>query len=156
MDSSSTHRGTDKDLFAALPGGKALIEWFGFCPSFHDATLDRVELARGDAILEIKAFRATSEIDARGYYVLDRHALVMFRMRGVTGLKLDGDAGSIISEVTIRRLLETPVPTEWHTCHGPIKGDIEIAFATSIGLYGFIYAKELEFELQPLTDLSIA
>jgi hypothetical protein len=45
----------------------------------------------------------------------------------------------------------------WRTfTPGPIKGDIEIAFGISIGLYGFIYAKGLEFELQPLTDLSIA
>jgi hypothetical protein len=103
MTQLSTYWATDKDLFASLPGGRTLIEWFGFCPTFHDATLERVELTSGKVSLVIRAFRMTTEIDAEGHYVLDRHVFVTLQMRGVTGLKLSGDAGSIVSELTIRQ-----------------------------------------------------
>jgi hypothetical protein len=68
-------------------------------------------------------------------------------MRGVTGLSLTGDAVSIISELTVRKLPATPDRSEWPTCDGPAEGDIEVAFCTSIGLTGSLYAKEVEFEL---------
>ena len=142
----------DNDLFASLPGGQAVIDWFGFCPDFHDGTLDRLELSGRDAVLTVKASRMTDKVDAEGYYVLDRHVLVTLRMRSVTGLKLDGDAGSIISVLLIRRMPETPDQSDWQTCGGPVQGDIEVAFDTAIGLYGSIFAKELEFALQPLTN----
>ncbi len=139
---------TDKALFASLPGGQAVIDWFGFCPSFHDATLESATIADGNASLTIRAFRMTDQTDEKGYFILDRHAQVVIHMRSVTGLSLTGDAVSIISELTVRRLPATPDRAEWQTCHGPEQGDIEVAFGTSIGLYGSIYAKEVEFELR--------
>ncbi len=66
------------------------------------------------------------------------------------------EAGSIISELMIRRLPLTPDRSEWQSCVGPEAGDIEIAFDTAIALYGAIYAKELEFELHPLPELQSA
>ena len=147
---------TDEKLFASLPGGQAIIDWFGFCPVFHDGPLERLELSNGNAALSIRTFRMTSEIDANGFFVLDRHALVTLRMRGVTGVRLDGDAGSIISELLIRRLQENPSRADWQSCAGPVTGDIEVTFGTAVGLCGSIFAKELEFELQPLVkDLAL-
>ena len=140
---------TDKALFAALPGGQAVIDWFGFCPSFHDATLDSAAIAGGNASLTLKAFRMTDRIDEKGYFILDRHAQVVIHMRRVTGLSLTGDTVSIISELTVRRLPATPDRSEWPTCEGPAAGDIEVAFGTSIGLTGSFYAKDVEFELFP-------
>ena len=149
MDMPSTDWATDESLVASLPGAGALIDWFGFRPHFHDATLEGLELSDGNATLSIRTFRMTSEIDAEGFYVLDRHALVRLRLLGVTGLKLEGDAGSIISELMIRRLPATPDRSNWRFCTGPTEGDIEVAFETAVGLYGVIYAKELAFELSP-------
>jgi hypothetical protein len=137
------------DIVASLPGGQALIDWFGFCPSFHDATLERLDVSGGNAVLAIRAFRMTSEVNAEGHFVLDRHALVTLRMLAVTGLKLAGDAGSIIFDLKIRRLSEAPDPSDWVTCAGPRVGDFEVSFDTSVGLYGTIYARELAFELEP-------
>jgi hypothetical protein len=77
-------------------------------------------------------------------------------MRGVSGVKLEGDAGSIISELMLRRVETDPTPSDWQTCTGPARGHIEIAFDTAVGLYGWVYAKELAFELQPLSDASSA
>lgn len=142
---------TDESLFASLPGGQTVIDWFGFCPDFHDGSLQELRLTEGDAVLSVRSFRMTSKIDADGFFVLDRHACVTLRMRGVTGVKLDGDAGSIISELVVRRLQKDAAKSEWSSCAGPVAGDIEIAFGTSIGLCGSIFAKELAFEIQPLS-----
>jgi hypothetical protein len=90
----------------------------------------------------------TSKIDRNGFFVLDRHAVVVLRMRGVTGLKLEGDAESVISELIIRRILTDAASEDWESCGGPVAGNIEIAIGTSVGLYGSIFARELEFEVQ--------
>ena len=140
---------TDENLFASLPGGQAIIDWFGFCPVFHDGTLERLELSNGNAALSIRTFRMTSETDANGFFVLDRHALVTLRMRGVTGVRLNGNAVSIVSELLIRRLQTDPLNDDWQSCAGPVTGNIEVTFGTAVGLYGSIFAKELAFELQP-------
>lgn len=139
----------DESLFASFPGGQAVIDWFGFCPGFHDASLERIEVAFGHAILTLRTFRTTSDVDAAGYFICDRHALVSLRMESVTGLKLEGDAGSIISELVIRRMHFEESPAAWRTCAGPQVGDIEIAFESAVGLFGTIYAKHLTFELHP-------
>ena len=152
MEMPSSDWTTDNDFFASLPGGQAVIDWFGFVPDFHDGTVDRLELSGRDALLAIKASIMTNKVDAKGYYVPDRHALVTLRIKSITGLKLEGDAGSVISELMIRRLPETPNRSDWQTCGSPVQGDIEIAFDTAIGLYGSIFGKQLEFVLQPLTN----
>lgn len=141
---------TDKQLFASLPGGQAIIDWFGFCPSFHDASLEKVELSAGAATLQIRTFRMNSETDAEGHHVLDRHALVTLRMSGVTGVKLEGEAGSIIGELAIRRVEAASTASDWPTCGGPEKGDIQVAFDTAVGLEGAVYAKGLAFSLEPV------
>jgi hypothetical protein len=156
MEMPSSEWTMDKDLFASLPGGQTVIDWYGFCPHFHDGILERLELSGGNAVLAIRAFRMANEVDAAGYFVQDRHAVVTLQMCGVTGVKLEGDAGSIISALVIRRLPYTPDPSVWETCGGPVAGDIEIAFDTAVGLYGMIYAKDLRFELHPLAEAPTA
>ena len=140
---------TGAELLGSLAGGREVLDWFGTCPSFHDCVLERLEIVQGDAVLAIRTFRMTEELDADGYYVLDRHALVLMHLTRVTGVRLEGDAGSIIGELTIRRVKSDPEPSEWTSCAGPTAGDIEVAFDTSVGLYGALFAKELALELRP-------
>lgn len=141
---------TDENLFASLPGGQAVIDWFGFCPVFHDGTLERLELSGGNAVLSIHTCRMPNRIEVNSFYITDRHASVTLHMRGVTGVKLEGNAGSIISELLIRRLQTNASGADWQSCAGPVAGNIEVMFDTAVGLYGSIFAKELAFELQPL------
>ncbi|AWN46647.1 hypothetical protein DK419_10245 [Methylobacterium terrae] len=152
IDDGHAWEPTDETLVASLSGGRALIDWFGCCPSFHDAILERVAIADGDASLALRAFRMTDQTDENGCFILDRHADVIIQMRCVTGLRLTGDAVSIISALTVRRLPATPDRSEWPTCDGPAAGDIEVAFGTSIGLTGSVYAKTVEFELTPAEE----
>jgi hypothetical protein len=134
---------TDPELFASLPGGAALIDWFGFVPTFHDATLEGLEMSDGATTLRLKAFRMTNEVDAEGYYVLDRHALVTISLSGVSGISLTGNASSIIFELRIRRL--SADASGWLSCGGPEAGDFEIDFTTNYGLYGQLFARDLAF-----------
>lgn len=102
------HGTTDKNLFAYLPGGQAVIDWFGFCPVFHDGTSERLELSGGNAVLSVRAHRMTTKIDANGFYILDRHVSVTLSIRNLMGVMLKGNAGPIISELLIRRLQTDP------------------------------------------------
>ena len=109
-----------------------MIDWFGFCPVFHDASLDRLELSDGNAVLSVRAHRMTNAIDESGFYIVDRMASVTMRMRGVTGVRVEGNARSIISELLINRLQTDPPRTDWQYCGGPVTGDIEVVFGTSL------------------------
>ena len=139
---------TDKDLFATLPGGAAVIEWFGFVPSFHDASLDNLEIAMGVAIVRLKAFRMTNEVDANSYFVLDRHTLVDLHFSDVSGVYLVGDAQSSISNLRVRRI--TGDLAGWETTVGPRAGDIQVSFDTNVGLYGSIFARSLSLSPKPI------
>ncbi|KQW86464.1 hypothetical protein [Brevundimonas sp. Root1279] len=149
MRTQPTPWGTDPNLFAALPGSDAIVGWFGFTPSFHDADLVELTLTKGDAIMRIAAFRMTDQVNEAGYFVLDRHAIVSLHMTKVTGVELNGDAHSILAGLVIRRL-EASVPKDrFGTCPGPEAGDYEIAFETSYGLWGALYARGLALSLEP-------
>ncbi|NYD92232.1 hypothetical protein [Sphingomonas melonis] len=138
---------TEPELFASLPGGAAIIDWFGFMPSFHDAHLADLTISNGTATIKIDAFRMTSEVDERGYFILDRHAQVTIAIGKVSGLLLRGDAQSIISQLGIRRIAEDRKIS--NTCVGPRAGDFEVSFDTSYGMEGTIFGEEVVLSLTP-------
>jgi|GEM_PF-1567265 len=129
-----------------LPGGAEVVDWFGFAPSFHDATLERLELANNTATLVLAAFRMTDKVDDQGFFVLDKHALITIVLRRVSGISLSGDAASIVSSLTI-----APVRSEsrWHSVPGPAIGDFQISWESSYGLEGALFAPELLLSVQP-------
>lgn len=129
-----------------LPGGAEVVDWFGFAPSFHDATLERLELANNSATLVLAAFRMTDKVDDRGFAVLDKHALITIALRRVSGISLSGDAASIVSSLTI-----APVRSEsrWRSVPGPAIGDFQISWESSYGLEGALFAPELLLSVQP-------
>jgi len=89
---SSTDWENHQTLFSSLTGGQTVIDWFGFCPRFHDASLERLEIVNGNILLAIHAFRMTDELDQRGRFICDRHAIVTLRMSGVSGIRLHSSA----------------------------------------------------------------
>ena len=148
MNLDGTFWSSDKALFAALPGGQTVIDWFGFVPSFHDAELDRLEVTRGAASMAVRAFRITGAVDAKGLFVRDKHALVTLHLSDVSGVHLRGDASSILSELGVRRVGDAP--TGFSTCGGPKVGDIEVSFEASYGLEGSIYARDVRLGCEPV------
>ncbi|WP_343610221.1 hypothetical protein [Novosphingobium sp.] len=144
----TSHWATDADTFMALDGAKEVVAWFGIIPSFHDATLGRLEIGQGTAIMSLETFRMTSEVDSQGFFVLDKHATVTLNAKGVTGLALTGEASATIARLIIRRVSAKPMG--WDNAVGPEVGDIEIGWESSWGMDGTIYAREVSLSLQPL------
>lgn len=72
-----------------LPGGAALIEWYGFIPSFHDGFVLSTRLASdGPGEIRIHTWRMTDRTDAKGAIILDKHAVVTFVLEDVFEVNL--------------------------------------------------------------------
>lgn len=138
---------TDEALFLALEGGKEVADWFGFVPSFHDATIKKLELSGSDGKLSLKAFRMTDMVDVAGYFILDRHAVIDVLFQDITGVVLKGDASAVIHDFGLRKV-ENPNGI-WETTAGPVTGDIEARWECSSGLEGALYARSVRFVLSP-------
>ena len=98
-----------------IPGAPDVVAWFGYWPSFHDAevlsiTLDRSSPSR----IVVDTRTRTNEVDARGYYVLDKHAIVTFVVEdflldqeGITNTQIDGfNHQNVLSGLTVTTTLE--------------------------------------------------
>jgi Immunity protein 50 len=98
-----------------IPGAGDVLGWFGYWPSFHDAevlsiTLDRSHPSR----IVVHTWNRTDEVDARGYFVLDKHAIVTFVLedflldrQGITNTQIDGfNAQNVVSSLTVRKTVE--------------------------------------------------
>ena len=98
-----------------IPGAADVVAWFGYWPSFHDAevlsiTLDRSESSR----IVVHTWNRTDEVGARGYYVVDKHAIVTFGLEdflldreGITNSQIDGfSKQNVLSSLTVRKTLE--------------------------------------------------
>lgn len=79
---------TDADFDA--PGWSDVVEWFGRAPRFHDAEVLSMDLRRWPepSTIRVHAFRMTPETDSRGYFVLDRHAVVTFELACITEFEM--------------------------------------------------------------------
>jgi hypothetical protein len=76
-----------------VENASALTSVFGEWPSFHDAEVVSMYLDRAGtdgAALEarIRVFRMTSDVDARGFYVLTHHTLVTLRFTDISLVQL--------------------------------------------------------------------
>lgn len=82
----------DAEYFDTLPGGADLRALFGgHVPSFHDGEVLSIAFDRNGPSCELKihAFGMTDEIDESGFFILENHVVVAFRIEGLTGMKLD-------------------------------------------------------------------
>ncbi len=77
----------------------------------------------------------TSQIDERGYYVLDKHIVVNFQMEEIQGLQLvDFSPQNLIFGLTLRE----------------IEGGFQIEMDPCYGLAGTISARKLSLEFEPV------
>ncbi|MCA0279536.1 MAG: immunity 50 family protein [Proteobacteria bacterium] len=121
---------------ADIPGTPELIQWFGSFPRFHDATILGIDLRTGEpSRLRIRAFRMTDEVDDKGYFVLDRHALVTVTIEGVTEVNLvDFKLPGIIGDMVI-------------ASHD---AGFRISWDSAYGVSGSIVADSIRFEIEAL------
>ena len=109
--------------------------------------MNELIIANGSAALSLNAFRMTDQVDDRGYFILDRHALITVHLNGVTGVSLKGDASSTVFELGIRQLMTNEAA--WDTVAGPAPGDWEVRWESAYGLEGAIYARDLKLAFRP-------
>jgi hypothetical protein len=90
-----------------LANYQTLVDHFGYWPSFHDANVMAYTATTADhqtLDLTLHTWEMTSEVDAKGYYVLRKHALVAFRFAGVHDASLERfDSGNILFGMNITR-----------------------------------------------------
>ena len=90
-----------------LSNHQAVLDVFGYWPSFHDADVISYSGPSADRQtldLTLHTFEMTSEVDAKGYFVLQKHVLVTFRFAGVHDASLEQfQAANILFEMNITR-----------------------------------------------------
>jgi hypothetical protein len=126
--------------FGRIPGGQGLIDWFGAVPTFHDAEVLSLCLERkGTSTLVVYGFRMTAEIDARGYFVLDRKFIATFELIEIEMLELEGfSIQNVLDGLT---LAESP---------SGYRIDLEPIY----GLGGSIACKTVRVSFKPMEDVS--
>ena len=88
----------------SIPGAEEVIQWFGEWPSFSDAEILGLNLRRdGRSSIRVHSWRMTSEVNAQGHYVLDRHAVVTVWLEGISDLELgDFSSQNVIGNLDIK------------------------------------------------------
>lgn len=72
-----------------ITGFEKVVEAYGYWPGFHDSPV--LSFTRTSELIEIQveAWEMTSEVDARGYFVLTRKHEIGFRFSGIRSTELE-------------------------------------------------------------------
>jgi hypothetical protein len=123
---------TDDWIIDNIQGAKAFIDWFGSWPSFHDAEVIELHLARSESSwIKIHTWNMTQEVDSEGFFVTEKNAIVTFEMDDVEDLELKGFSGqNVVSELKIT----------------PIEECVELRLSHCYGVSGRIKAAKIRIE----------
>jgi hypothetical protein len=113
------------NIIPEIPGAEDVVAWFGGWPSFHDAeVLEFTFVRKGTSFLRIHTWLMTDQVDEKGYYVLDKHAIVTFTFERVTDLELRGfNHQNVISGLQFERTADSFI-LSLEPCYG-VGGAIE-------------------------------
>lgn len=91
-----------------VPGVSELTAWYGYFPYFHDAEVISVTLNRsGPLTVKVHQFEMTDKVDAEGYYVLTKHAIVTFILDEVEDSRFEGfNRQNVLNAIYLRRILD--------------------------------------------------
>lgn len=126
----------EQSVYKDIPGGPALLDWFGVVPSFHDAYLLELGFRKwGTGTMRIHTWQLTNEIDTQGHFVTDRHVVVILNLNDAESVTCTNfDVGpAIIFGLDIERLGEA----------------YRIAWTSSYGAEGTIVCRHLHILLEP-------
>jgi hypothetical protein len=120
----------------SIEGVDKILLWFGYWPRFHDSNILDVNLVvNGVSTIRLHAFQMTSKLDDRGYYVLDKHCQITFKVSQITQLSFTAD------NLCIGVLFGLSIDKQGD--------DFILEFDPSAGLYGSLRAKKLALDLEP-------
>jgi hypothetical protein len=137
---------TDRErAYKGIPGGAELLAWFGGTPSFHDAEIVNLNLFRRSAsTLSLHTWNTTREVDTRGYFVLDKHAVVSFALDDVIDLQLDGFSHqNVVGGLNLRRAPLDPRRRPLVYGGAALSDDWEIELEPCFGLRGRIRCRKI-------------
>jgi len=124
-----------------IKGTDKILEWFGYWPRLHDSNiLDVTLVVNGVSTIRLHAFHMSSDLDERGYFVLNKHCQITFRISDITQLNFAGDTLNIgvLFGVSLDR-----------------QGDEYVLdLDPSAGLYGSLRAKSISIEIEPFLTSS--
>ena len=83
---------------------EAVVSAFGYWPSFHDAPILAFKRTTDRITLALHAWEMTSQVDASGYFVRQKHHIVRFTFCGITQV----DLAQFIPENILFALLFSP------------------------------------------------
>lgn len=93
------------DIPAYILNHQSVVDLYGRWPSFHDANV--LEYTAPDAKSQSLGFtlhtwQMTNEVDAKGFYVLRKHALVSFRFQQIYDVSMEKfRSGNILFEMQL-------------------------------------------------------
>ena len=123
------------DCIEEVPGAVELSNWFGGFPSFHDANADLQVSGGGTGWLKVFGFRMTDKVDAKGFFVSEKHFAATFFFDEIRSISLaDFLPGlSILYGLDIKKAGE----------------DFVMTFDSSYGMAGTIVSRKLRLEFEP-------
>ena len=118
-----------------IPGRDEVMKWFGEWPSFHDAEILELYLDRsGPSWVKLHAWLTTNRTDDKGYFILEKHAVVTFTFDDISDLKLDDfSSQNVISCLLLTRRADR----------------LRISLGPCYGIAGYIEAKAITVSLSP-------
>lgn len=138
-----------------VEGSERLTSIFGYWPSFHDAEVIEFNLWRGDVdtdaqryvfptlTTKIHLWELTSDVDARGYYILRHHTLATLQFHDISELRMEGfNHQNAIFGLSIAAAPLDGFPQRMH-----------VEFEPAFGVTATFYCLRAEvLEAQPLPD----
>lgn len=74
-----------------IAGSEAVRSWFGEWPDFHDAEIREIKLVpEGESTIKLLAYLLRNGSEGEAYLVPYKHAEVSFSIRGITGIRMEG------------------------------------------------------------------
>jgi hypothetical protein len=118
-----------------VAGVEALLQWFGKWPSFHDAEVLSLELNRvGASCVRIHTWEMTNELDANGFYVLRKHAVVSFFLDRLKNIELsEFSSQNVIFGLSVTRSAE----------------GLQLFLDPSYGVGGTLTAEAIRVKIEP-------
>ncbi|OBZ96160.1 hypothetical protein ADU59_07300 [Pararhizobium polonicum] len=130
----------DEKSWRAIPGGEALIAYFGHVPFFHDGEITQVVLNR----------RSTSTISIH-IWGMDpvKHAVVTLLIDDIIDLELENfSPQNVIGDLIIRPLPERDDRRDYYP-RSQTESDVEIVFVPIYGLAGVLRAGSVSLTFVP-------
>ena len=101
---SEREAGNDVDTPTYLANHEAVVDFYGYWPSFHDAKVCSYRPPQSEdqsLAVTLHTWEMTNAVDDQGYFVLRRHALISFVFAGVHDMHIDCFAAdNILFEMT--------------------------------------------------------